>query len=95
MEQPMIHDKGPGKSAFWIQSITKRLQEIHERLDRECGFLLFEGYPIEDMVLVTREEAFGLQKEIWYDPFHEIIDALPGEIPNWSQAQRKYQVRFI
>lgn len=56
-----------------------------ETLDREIGFALFDGYPWEDLTTITRTDDLGT--EIWYDPFHEIIDGPLGGYPNFNQAK--------
>lgn len=63
-----------------------------ETLDREIAFALFDGYPCDDLTVVNR--AHDLVDELWYDPFHEIIDGPIGGYPDFGLAKMLARVEI-
>lgn len=59
---------------------------FHETLDRECLFALFDGYPWDDLTIVT--EHLNMRHALYYDPFHELIDAPLNSYPDFTQAKQ-------
>ena len=81
-----------------MRSVDDKASQLFERhvreisfdfaiqLDRILIFAIFDGYPWDDIAVV---EHYGLMKtEVYYDPFHEIIDMRIGGLPDYSQCKQ-------
>lgn len=64
-----------------------------EAVDNACMFALFDGYPWDDLTIVDYQGP-DMRKVLYYDPFHEIIDAPIGSRPDYNQLKVLFEAKI-